>query len=105
MELNFSWKYKDYELRACPKCLVKTRIYDKNETIDFIKWATNSDDKKYCFSLAYWRREDEGYELKFVGNRPFDEIETEDIEKVWGALRMAQNVLNEWFKLAYDSEM
>lgn len=103
MELNFSWKYKDYELRACPKPLVKTRIYDKNETIDFVKWRTNSDGTKYCFSLAYWRRNSEGYDLRFVGNRPFDYIEVEDLDTIWEALRMAQDVLNKWFELIYDN--
>ena len=53
MELEFSYKYKDYELRACPKRLVRFNEDEPNETIDLIKWETADDGKRYCYSLAY----------------------------------------------------
>ena len=46
MELNFNWKYKDYELRACPKTLARLNKEDQNETIDLIKWQTHKEDGK-----------------------------------------------------------
>ena len=98
-KLEFSWRYEDYELRACPKRLVAFEGGEPNETIDFIKWQTDSSGERYCFSLAYWRRDDEGYELKFVGNRPFVYIEPEHIEIIWKALRVAQKVLDAWFDM------
>ena len=61
-KLEFSWKYKDYELRACPKKLARFNANEPNETIDFVKWTTNSDGAEYCFSLAYWSKDSEGYD-------------------------------------------
>lgn len=98
-KLDFNWDYKDYSLRACPRRLVRFEDNEPNETIDLIKWDTNSDGKRYCYSLAYWKKDSEGYELKFVGDRPFKHIESEDVEVVWKAMRVAQKVLDGWFEL------
>ena len=47
-KLDFNWSYKDYSLHACPKGL--TRFDNEpNETIDLVKWATDSDGKRYCY--------------------------------------------------------
>ena len=97
-KLEFNWTYKDYELRACPKQLVRLDN-EPNETIDLVKWDSNGNSKPYCFSLAYWRKNKDGYELYFVGDRPFKYIEPEDIEIIWKALQLAQKVLDDWFKL------
>ena len=98
-KLEFSWKYKDYGLRACPKRLVRFNANEPNETIDFVKRITNSDGAEYYLSLAYWSKDNEGYELEFVGDRPFKYIEPEDLEIVWKALRVAQKVLDAWFDM------
>ena len=98
-KLEFNWEYKDYALRACPKRLARFEEDEPNETIDFVKYDTDSNGKRYCYSLAYWKKDNEGYELKFVGGRPFRYIESEDIEVVWQALRVAQKVLDGWFEL------
>ena len=78
MSLEFSFKYKDYELRACPKRLARFSPEEPNETIDFVKW-NKSEDKPYCFSLAFFERYSEGYRLKFVGDRPFEYIDKKDL--------------------------
>ena len=44
-ELDFNWKYKDYELRACPTSLARLNPDDKNTTIDFVKWFKPADGK------------------------------------------------------------
>ena len=28
--------------------------------------------KEYCWTVAYWNKGKEGYDLQFVGGRPFD---------------------------------
>ena len=102
MELNFNWKYKDYELRACPKRLVKFEDDEQNETIDLIKWQTHKEDgKRYCFSLAYWKRDKEGFDLALVGTRVFEEIEEDDLEIVWEQLHTAQLVLDRFWDTEY----
>ena len=37
MKLEFNWKYKDYELRAVPKQLVRFSEDEENTTIELIK--------------------------------------------------------------------
>ena len=99
--LEFNWEYKDYQLRACPKRLVRFKDNEPNETIDLVKLDVDSNGERYCYSLAYWCKDNEGYELQFVGDRPFKHIEPEDIEVVWKALRVAQKVLDGWFELEH----
>lgn len=96
MTLDFSFKFKDYELRACPKRLARFSPDEKNETIDLIKWS-GEENNRYCFSLGYFQRESEGYSFKFVGDRPFKHIKSEDVPTIWEALKFAQEVLNNFF--------
>ena len=96
-ELNFNWKYKNYELRACPSSLARVNPEDRNTTIDFIKWSgpiTDSD--RCCISIAYFVKTNSGYDLKFTGSHPFDHVESEDLAVCWDALKMAHNLLNNW---------
>ena len=96
-ELDFNWKYKNYELRACPPSLVKLDSEEKNTTIDFVKWSGPvTDENRCCISIAYFVKTYDGYNLKFVGNRPFEYIESEDLLVCWNALKMASNLLNNW---------
>ena len=96
MTLEFSFKYKDYELRACPSRLVRLSPDDKNETIDLVKWY-DYNGQRCCYSLAYFRKNDEGYYLNFVGSRPFDNIAPEDVKIIWSMLKQAQEILDEFF--------
>lgn len=100
--LEFIWKYKNYELRACPKRLARFDPDEQNETIDLVLWQKDSKVKDYCFSLAYFKKDSEGYYLKFVGNRPFQYIAEEDVPYVWKALNAAQTVLDAFFDIFID---
>lgn len=95
--LEFSFKYKDYEIRACPQHLVWTRPDEKNVTVDLIKWAKDSDGKRYCYSLGYFRKNHDGYHFVFVGDRPFKYIDPEDLGRIWSVLKNAQEILNKFF--------
>ena len=97
MSLEFSFKYKDYEIRACPKHLVRLSPGEKNETIDFVKWYVNDEGNRCCFSLGYFKRNSEGYYFNFVGSRPFEYIEREDLEIIWSILKQAQKILDIFF--------
>jgi hypothetical protein len=100
VKLEFSIKYKDYEIRACPKRLARVSPDEINETIDFVKWSKDSKTgRDYCFSIAYFKRDSEGYYLHFVGRRPFDYIDHEDIGTLWELLKTAQGVLDNFFSL------
>lgn len=93
MEFNISWKYKDYELR-------KTSSLSKDiDYWELVKWQ-KYDGKNSCFTLAYFVREQEGWELKFVGDRPFEYIEEDDLCTIWSALKMTNKALNDYFNIA-----
>lgn len=96
-KLEFSRKIGNIELRACPTTLARLHDDDPNETIDIVMWQKDSHGKPYCFSIAYWKRDDEGYELKFVGARPFLYVDDSRIPELWEAMKEAQNVLDAWF--------
>lgn len=97
--LDFYWKYKSYELRACPKHLARLTPEEPNETIDLVFWEEDSKGKDYCFSLAYFIKDSEGYRLNFVGDRPFRYIDEGDIPLVWNALNAAQKILDAFFTI------
>ena len=103
MSLEFSFKYKDYELLACPKHLVRFSPEEPNETIDLVKWD-KSGDKPYCFSLAYFERYSEGYRLKFVGDRPFEYIDKKDLPIIWSVLKQAQEMLDQFYEEDLDND-
>ena len=95
MKLEFNWKYKDYELRAVPKQLVRFSEDEENTTIELIKWDTKETGERYCFTIAYWIYK-EGYKLRFVEDRMFKCIVDEDIYLIWKQLKLAQKVLDEF---------
>jgi len=45
-----------------------------DKALEIVRWeeAAYSRDP-YCYTLAYWKDIDEGYDLLFVGSRPFHE--------------------------------
>lgn len=97
MKLEFSFKYKDFEIKACPKRLARFTPDEENETINLVKWATRENGEKYCYSLAYFTQTSEGYELTFVGGRPFECIDIDDLKTIWLALSTAQKILDDYF--------
>lgn len=89
----FNWSYKDYRIT-----IIQT---DKEVDAELVKYQDNKPDSENtpsCFTLAYWVDTSEGFELKFVLDRPFEHIEAEDIEKVWEALYSSQKVLDSVWK-------
>ncbi len=60
--MKFNIRVKDLELRSCPgHCKA-----------EIVKWANDTDGKEYCWTVAYWEKSKEGYNLRFVGDRPFE---------------------------------
>lgn len=96
-KLVFSRKIGNIEIRACPPRLVSVWYGEPNDTIDVVMWQKDSKGKPYCFSIAYFVRDDEGYCLKFVGARPFLYVADERVPELWEALHEAQKVLDGWF--------
>lgn len=106
MPLEFNYKYKDYEVRACPKHLIRLSDSDENEAIDFVKWETTKNGEPYCFSIAYWRKneKDGTYSLCFVEDRFVRYVNQEDVLAIWKILTMAQTTLDEWRETTKEAE-
>lgn len=86
---SFSWRYDDFEISFSVE-------EDKIPSVHLIKWENNkedSEDSRSCFTLAYWDYND-GWDLKFVGNRMFEYIKPYQVEKIWSALKSCQNFLD-----------
>lgn len=86
---SFRFDIDNLSLRSCDKNL--SLDFDKNgyDTAEIVQWFVENDEKKFCFTIAYWLIDSEGVELKFVGNRPLHH----SIDK---------NVFWELIKLGYD---
>jgi len=86
--MKFNCKIDELELRSCNEYLTLSGVHDGAE---IVKW--DSDGKAYCYTLAYWKRGEEGYDLLFVGNRPF-EVNQKDF---WFLANQGQKLLTEYF--------
>jgi hypothetical protein len=68
--MKFNTRIDDLELRSCGEHLLAEGV--KHNTAEIVKWAKDAGKKEYCWTVAYWNKHKEGYDLRFVGNRPFD---------------------------------
>jgi len=86
MEVN--WKKGEFEVRT-------TRDIKGEPKAELVKWDTTQAGKEYCFVLAYFHRDSDGYyNLIFVGDRPFRYLADIDIADIWRELFMTQLMLN-----------
>lgn len=53
--------------------------------------------KKGCYTVVRWNRGSEGYNIEFIGDRPFDD--KIDARDVWELMKYGQKVLNASFDL------
>ena len=59
--IDFSVKVENLELRS---------IFEIKKSFEIVQWFKDS---KYCYTIAYWHRSKDGdYDLRFVGDRPFE---------------------------------
>ncbi len=93
-DLNFYWRMGDYALEACPR-----RLFNKdepNETIDLVKYYQyQGHECKYSIGYFYYNTHEPCWELKFVGDR-FKELLETDVVAVFKMLKAAYDTLEEW---------
>lgn len=90
MEFEFHWEYADFEIRT------KKAYHRDVPYIELVKWETDSSGRRSCFTLAYWYSEgDDGWDLRFVGDRPWRYIAELDVSKIWKQLFLAQEMLED----------
>ena len=97
-ELNFYWRMGDYALEACPKSLARFKEDEQNETINLVKFFQHEGREcKYSIGYFYYNDHEPCWELKFVGERFKDILET-DVVAVFKMLAAAYDTLEEWSK-------
>jgi len=82
-------KVGNLELRTCAKNLIASGEFT---TAEIIYWGKSG----YCITIAYWIQYSEGFELKFVGERPFN-LTVKEIEVFWNLAIEGQNILEDYF--------
>ena len=86
---DFHWAYDDFEVRS-------TRNARGEPYTELVKWYDDQSGIRLCYTIAYWRKDDEGWDLRFVGDRML-ELSRLHIEKVWAPLCASQIMLQAWF--------
>lgn len=87
---SINWKKGDLEIRTIEKGIDRTYPY-----VELIKWNSTDGEKRWCYVVAYFRRDSDGYyNLIFVGDRPFTDIAELDVQEVWKELFLTQLMLN-----------
>ena len=103
-ELNFYWRTVDYALEACPKRLARFEEDEPNETINLVKFYQHKGREcKYSIGYFYYNEHEPCWELKFVGERFKDILET-DVVAVFKMLAAAYDTLEEWSKSRTEEE-
>ena len=85
---KFEWEYEDFKVST-------SHNVDGTPYIELLK-CYDSNGRKLCYTIAYWYKRNEGWDLRFVGNRML-EISQLHIEKVWPQLCAAQIMLQAWY--------
>lgn len=94
---NFEWEFKNYAIRTCHQIWGdKNSPIRKNCPVELIRF--NDESHSSCYTIAFWCRDEEGYELRFVGSRPFVDITADEMSSIWNQLRAAQKMLDEYFE-------
>lgn len=96
-ELNFYWRLGDYALEATPECIIASDGQEEqNITINLVKYYQyQGHECKYSIGYFYYDEIELCWELKFVGGR-FKELLETDVVAVFRMLKAAYDVLEEW---------
>ena len=60
---------------------------------EIVCWVKKDDGSEYCYTLALWVEDSEGWDLKFVGDRPFD-YDNVDPKLFWEVARLGNTIAN-----------
>ncbi len=65
---------------------------------EIIKWKENQLGP-YCYTVAMWEKDSEGYSLKFIGSRPLDLQIDKDV--FWELVKYGQKICDAVFEVEY----
>lgn len=91
---EFHWKHGEFEVRS-------TTSLNNKPYVELVHWKQDRNGRQYCYTIAYWTYNDEGWDLRFVGERML-ELQQLDIGKIWPQLCAGQICLDEWLRQQPD---
>lgn len=65
---------------------------------EIVRWYNRAEGDSFCCTVLYWVRDSEGWDIKFVGDRPFDSELDQDL--LWALMRYGQSLASAEYKLA-----
>ena len=88
MVREINWKKGDFEVRTSDN-------RDGKPYCELIKWNMDDTGRRYCFTIAYFHINHDGYaELHFVNDRPFTELAELNYNEVMKELFLTQMMLS-----------
>lgn len=72
---------------------VRTTDNNGKPYVELVKYENDKSGRRYCFTLAFFKMDDEGARLIFVGDRPFEYIAKLDIADIWDELWLTNLML------------
>ncbi len=67
--MEFSYRYNNVEVRSTGVGLCSNPDHN---TAEIVQWSVDEKHEQYCWTVAYWVKEKEGYSLRFVSSRPLE---------------------------------
>lgn len=73
------------------------RLNDDKRSPEIVGFNRQRDGTEYCYTIVFYEKDSEGYNVHFVGSRPF----SEEIDKdaFWKLLQFGQTICDAVFKL------
>ena len=70
--------------------------HSEGRSAEIVQWNTDSTGKEYCFTVLFYEHSSEGYEIRFVGNRP---LQYENEEIMFAMMKYGQAVMDAKWKV------
>ena len=87
---KFILRENNLEVRSCDIHLTSTGEHVTCEIVKYFDGVTKS-----CYTVAYWQRHKDGFDLKYVGRRPIDSC---DMGEFWHLSNFGQDKLDKYFE-------
>ena len=72
------------------------RNSEGNRNAEIVAWSKDSTGKEFRYTILWWIKDSEGYNIAFVGDRP---LKVDDQDVLWNLMDYGQTVLTAEYTL------
>lgn len=76
------------------------RLNDDKRSPEIVGILEQKDGTETCYTLVFYERDNEGYNIHFIGPRPFDE--SVDRNDFWKLLKFGQKICDACFRVEQE---